>query len=1089
VIPVPGNHDLQRPTPRSLGQYRVLDAYQSAPEEDDVRYLRAQLWEKEDPYLVGELFGAYTEWLARSIEPLFTNQPGVALHRSFFPGDLTVTIDLPGRFPLAVVGLNTAWSHYKGGEFEGRLHLPLEQFLAALPAPAKGGARLDLFKTHRRALLLQHHPRRWLTEPARRDFEAGIYPPHRFTACLFGHMHEADAVNQAQAGGMPRTYYQAPSFFGLERYGARDESRIFGYTFGQIDRDGELRVWPLRSVQKGDGAWAFDRDGYFHWNDGDEGGVLLRRADDPPPPPSGARAAGVPIRVELPAALDLGAYCERVRDRTATLTIDGMASASKNLNYPIERLYTRLRTRMSERGGEPELAAGGGLVDLAEVLPRHRHLLIEGQPGSGKTTFLKLVASVLARDHLDEPCPDGGTWRAAHLGRDFARTVPVFIKLSQLLDGRRDSRRGDARLLDLLVDDTAPASDSMEAKGARRGAWSAHLEGGEVSLLLDGLDEVSDPAQRDALFQAFLAILRAWPKCQVIVTSRPIDLDRLVSDLKFHHVTVAPFADEEIRAYVGRWVHALFDKDPTKVAGRVEVEYTRELIEAVYARPDLRRLAISPVMLSALCVVYSYGNKLPEGRTELYRETTRLLLAARDKVREAKGYGGVRVQEALSALALAMMGGADPNAPKIREIGFTEAAGAVASIVRGPAFDIPSAPARKAALCEWLRFECEYSGVIEEIGRGQLQFKHLTFQEYLAAAQLSLLEREEWWAIVKTRLVDLQWRETIDLFPGCLLDRMRGATKDADHLVDQVHRLWEEEPRLVRAARITAITGRFLPAFHAAKYSLPAELAVEDQRLRVEAEAIFKKEGAAKIDEQTRIAAAEAIGVAGDRRLAPEKFKENFIAVPGTMICLGKYLVTVEEFARFVDARGYERPELWVDEDGWAFRTRYRWETPGEWETQRRTLNRPVVGVSWFEAMAYCRWFGAEHRRSVRLPTEAEWMAAASPDGRTYPWGEEKPDALRANFDKRVGEPTPVGIYPKGDGEFGHCDLAGNVWEWSLDVHKDISLSDEQLREYGRLRLLCGGSWWNDEDGVAAAGRYGVRVRVPRQLRRLSGGC
>jgi hypothetical protein len=98
---------------------------------------------------------------------------------------------------------------------------------------------------------------------------------------------------------------------------------------------------------------------------------------------------------------------------------------------------------------------------------------------------------VLARDYLDEPCPDGPSWRAAHLGRDLPRTLPVFLKLSDLVTTAKDTRKGDARLLDHLAAATAPRTgDTADSPRARREAWDQHLQGGEATLLLDGLDEV-----------------------------------------------------------------------------------------------------------------------------------------------------------------------------------------------------------------------------------------------------------------------------------------------------------------------------------------------------------------------------------------------------------------------------------------------------------------------------------------------------------------------------------------------------------------------------------------------------------------------
>ncbi len=648
-------------------------------------------------------------------------------------------------------------------------------------------------------------------------------------------------------------------------------------------------------------------------------------------------------------------------------------------------------------------------------------MVIVGDPGSGKTTFLRRFAF--------EAC--GGA----------AAGFPIFIRIAELEEhisnclGRKDGG----------VPTTAESADwlchFLESQKWELDAayFEKKMHEPDTVVLLDGLDEAPDERTRQKIARLFENATVHYRECRFVVTTRPASYEGLATLAEFDQVRIDELSDEAVERFLEHWSAALHPGDPV-AAGK----HQDELLFALRARPAIRRMARNPVMLTALAVVHWNERRLPEQRAELYESILGWLAKAREKA------GRERAERCLTLfghLALAMQ---------------TQAKGRVRQIGRRRAAELIAPQLRDTAALERIgRAECFLeqeevdSGIV--VSRGpKLEFWHLTFQEHLAGRALAGLTDAAQQKVLFQgyQLYRPEWRETVLLYAGLLVSR-QGPEK-ADALFSLL--LDRQGTTLADQARCAGLMGAMLADLKASGYKL------QDPRYREllgRVMAIFDRDGSAGVPLKTRVEAVEALGQAGDPRLR----ENNWVTMPAGVFVMGegddahevelsayeigRYPVTVEEFGRYVEDGGAE---------------------PAKWDQQLAYPNRPVVYVNWFDAVKYCEW------ARVRLPTEAEWeRAACGVEGRRYPWGNDEPDATRANYDEtKIGAATSVGLFPNGATPERICDLAGNVWEWVADGYGDnreeqTNPIDPEKVEY---RVLHGGGWSGVSTFLGAAFRY-----------------
>ncbi len=187
--------------------------------------------------------------------------------------------------------------------------------------------------------------------------------------------------------------------------------------------------------------------------------------------------------------------------------------------------------------------------------------------------------------------------------------------------------------------------------------------------------------------------------------------------------------------------------------------------------------------------------------------------------------------------------------------------------------------------------------------------------------------------------------------------------------------------------------------------------------------------------------------------------------------------VTNGQYLGFLEDGGYETRDHWSDA-GWAWKQEAELIAPAYWlrreggwlqrcmdDEEALEPTRPVCHICYWEAEAYAAWAGK------RLPSEAEWEAAASWDPATgtkrlYPWGDEAPDREHANLDAELFRPVQVGSYPHGVSPIGCWGMIGDVWEWtSTEFRGYPGYETFPYPEYSEVffgadhQVLRGGAW------------------------------
>jgi formylglycine-generating enzyme required for sulfatase activity len=595
----------------------------------------------------------------------------------------------------------------------------------------------------------------------------------------------------------------------------------------------------------------------------------------------------------------------------------------------------------------------------------------------------------------------------------------------------------------------------------------AYLFSGRLILLLDGLNEMPRASYGRRVGQ-LRDLLDQYPDGAVMVTCRA--LDYVVELEQLQKVEVSPLDDDRVWAFLRNYLGDIAAKRLFRILADESTE-TSQHERSAEKRSSLLELCRGPYMLLMTAQVYATtGGSLPTNRGRMFAAFVDTLLAReKERCAEAEWIKAELQQDGLAALAYAMQREGEWGTTVARDW-------ALAHLCR-------AAPHCNAEKLLYLAT----SASLLDPDDGTLRFYHQLLQEYFAARELgrqvnageSLTQywSEGWWA-------PSDWEETFLLLAG-----MEG---DASALLVK---LADANP---------VVAGRCL-----LEGGADADEAARSKVIEVLVSALSNEE----LPPTARVQAGDVLGRLGDPRpgvgLRDDGLPDIFwCEVPAGPFLMGsaqethpdaydqktpqhevwlpafkiaRYPISNVQYDTFVRDGGYtERWHgCWTDV-GWQKKDKTRPDTYGG---VYDLPNHPVVGVTWYEALAFCQWLTARLREvgeideewQVRLPSEAEWeKAARGTDGRSYPWGDEA-DPNRANWlDTGIHTTSAVGCFPGGVSPYGVLDMSGNVWEWTQSLWGKDGGEPEFTYPYdptdGRenlnapdevARVARGASWWD----------------------------
>ncbi|MEK7728557.1 MAG: SUMF1/EgtB/PvdO family nonheme iron enzyme, partial [candidate division KSB1 bacterium] len=717
-------------------------------------------------------------------------------------------------------------------------------------------------------------------------------------------------------------------------------------------------------------------------------------------------------------------------------------------------------------------------VQVEEALREHAALVLLGDPGSGKSTLLKHLALNAANNFQQ------------------AKRVPILLPLAAYANALK--ARPQMSLREFLPEFYKGLQEFPENPAP---LFYEALQNGTALVLLDGLDEVTNPEERSQVVHHVknFYLNHCHAENKFVITSRIVGYrEAPLEATGITHLSVLDFNKTQIEQFTKNWcsTYEIAHSGDTPKAQRDAEQEKKRLLRSIFGNPGVEKLAANPLLLTILALIHRQGTELPNRRAELYELYLTTLIKTWNRARSLSGVsvGSMDDRETVKILApLAYWMHANRPSGTARRAELERIIANHFIERRKLSFEDAEREAER-----FLNDVRQFSGLLAERGPDAYGFVHLTFEEYLAARHIIFqgqVNEQKSLELIRQHAYDPVWREVILLalgYLGLIANEeektallMRGLLHDQpaeDHRGENVElagsalkdigrpsvgeECWKEvierllftmtdsmptilvrakcgdvlgelgDPRLEKMEWCEVPEGEFLMGYSEKEFELVIQESKEfytSQSWEYPSESFEKWRRAA--------------------------LPQHSVFLPRFFIC--KFPITNQDFRSFLESGGYQEEKWWCNAGlEWLKRSveeeekmnLHDWQRrhgrvePGYWHDANFGIpNRPVVGVTWYETMAYCAWLNDRLKMAdlfpegyeVRLPTEAEWeKAARGQDGRAWPWGNHWQHVLANTQELNLSTTCSVGMFCEAPSSYGVLDLAGNAKEWCRSLFK-----------------------------------------------------